>query len=100
MGTQDAPLPVDPHPDKTPNVVRDFGDQPWWWACSQPERLPDDYACWLWECDACTLHLIAAVRRAPGDVSWVAPGPSIEATMAETLIDARAYRAEHGLRPL
>jgi hypothetical protein len=90
--------PTDPHPE--------FGDGPWWWACRQPERPPDAECCWLWKCDACTLHMIAAVAVTPDDpddpVYAISDGrPSAaDATPAEMLAQARSFRAEWGLRPL
>jgi hypothetical protein len=101
--------PTDPHPAETAEAVEEFGDGQWWWACSQPERPPDAECCWLWKCDACTLHMIAAVAVTPDDpddpvyaIGATSDGRprAADATPAEMLAEARSFRAQWGLRPL
>lgn len=54
------------HDDMTPFVIEQCGSGPWWWACCAPERAPDDWVLWYWECDACYLHMIVAERAGCG----------------------------------
>lgn len=80
-----------------------WGAGPWWVAHDHPERPPDDWTLWSWRCDACVMHLIAASSTPrllfSNDVAddGDALGP-FEGTIADTLVEVRAWREANGLR--
>ena len=79
------------------------GDGPWWVAHEHPERPADDWVLWSWSCDACIMHLAAsdAVQGGDGYAEHVRGDVVVaQTTIANTLADARAWRAEHGMRNL
>lgn len=77
------------------DAVRDFGKEgPWWLACEHPERPPDQWVLWSWDCDACLLHMRAAVAHDPGHMPYyVADDGSIQITpLAEAYDRAVTWR--------
>jgi hypothetical protein len=70
---------------------------PWWYACTEPERIPDDYTVWVSGCDGCQIGLVAAVAsgRTKGDHNH--GGYLTPTHLAICLQEARKWRAEHGL---
>lgn len=79
------------------------GDEPWWIAHEYPERPVDDHCVWSWNCDRCMYHLIASAarhgERYAEQFAVHGGGPAVT-TVAATLAEARAWRAEHGYRAL
>lgn len=75
--------------------------EPWWIAHDHPERPVDRWTVWSWNCDACMIHLIASAAvdgdRHAEEFTTHSFGAT---TVAETLTQARAWRAERGMRPL
>jgi len=57
---------------------------------------------WSWDCDRCMVHLIASASIV-GDLyaeEFTVHGSRTSTTVTQTLAEARAWRAEHGLRAL
>ena len=83
-------------------TVEELGGPPWWLGHEHPERSPDEYTAWSWDCDACMMHLIAAARYHPDHYAEevTSDGELTRTTVVTTLAEARAWRAEKGLRPL
>jgi hypothetical protein len=82
-------------------TIEELGPGPWWFGHEHPERPPDDFCAWSWDCDPCTMHLVAAAAREPGVVAHhVDTGTKTITTLAYTLECAREWRADHGLRAL
>ena len=75
---------------------------PWWIAHEHPERPPDDYCVWSWNCDACMLHLVVAAELDPDHHAeeFTVHGSGSTTTVAETLAEARTWRAERGMRAI
>ncbi len=75
----------------------------WWYACDHPERPLDKWVIWVWDCDACTLALIAAAATDPehrADIYTPANQRERITTVAETLAAVRAWRGENGCTEL
>ena len=78
-------------------------DGPWWFACDHPERPADEWIIWIYECDACTLALVAAAEAQPDrrvDERTHDHRIWLVTTILDTLAHVREWRAEHGHRPL
>ena len=79
----------------------DLEPGPWWIAHDHPERPVDDWCVWSWDCEPCMYHLIASAavdgdRTAESFTTHATSATTVAATLAE----ARAWRAERDLRPL
>lgn len=83
-------------------AILELGPGPWWIAHEHPERPPDDWVLWSWDCDACIMHLVAAVAADPDERAETVTEPYSRrfTTKAGTLAEAREWRAEHGRRAL
>lgn len=79
------------------------GDPRWWFACDHPERPHAEWTIYVFECDRCTLALVAAVAADPDAASDEYDHThrrDKRTTLADTLANVRAWRAEQGYRPL
>jgi len=82
--------------------VEELGGRPWWFGHEYPERLPDRQTAWSWNCDACMMHLVAAVQHVGGEYAeeFTPDGAMTPTSVAATLVEARQWRAEQGLRAI
>lgn len=80
----------------------DLEPGPWWIAHEYPERPVDAHCVWSWDCEPCMFHLIAAAAMDPDRYAeeFAVHGSMATTTVAATLLEARLWRAEHGLRAL